>query len=169
VKRLYLLRHAKSSWDDPELSDHDRPLAKRGRRASKLIAEHLGRERIRPALILCSSARRTRETLDRIAPAMGAKPEVRIERELYRADATDLLDLLRGLPDDVGSVMLIGHNPAIQDLGLALAGRGPVAGMMQEKFPTGALATLEFDGPWRELAPGAGSAVAFIKPRELEQ
>jgi phosphohistidine phosphatase len=169
VKRLYLLRHAKSSWDDPELSDHDRPLAKRGRRASKLIAEHLGRERIRPALILCSSARRTRETLDRIAPAMGAKREVRIERELYRADAMDLLGLLRGLPDDVGSVMLIGHNPAIQDLGLALAGRGPVVGMMQEKFPTGALATLEFDGPWRELAPGAGSAVAFIKPRELEQ
>jgi phosphohistidine phosphatase len=168
VKRLYLLRHAKSSWDDPELSDHDRPLAKRGRRASKLIAEHLGRERTKPALILCSSARRTQETLDRIAPAVGAEPEVRIERELYGADSADLLDRLRGLPEDVGSVMLIGHNPAIQDLALALAGRGPAVGTMREKFPTAALATLEFDGAWRELDSGAGSVVAFVKPRDLE-
>jgi phosphohistidine phosphatase len=169
VKRLYLLRHAKSSWDDPELADHERPLAKRGRRASKLIADHMKRERIVPALILCSSARRTRETLDRIAPAVGAETEVRVERKLYGASSDELLARLRELPEGPSSVMLIGHNPAIQELALSLAGRGAAVETMREKFPTAALATLEFDDAWRELAPGAGAAVAFVRPRELER
>jgi phosphohistidine phosphatase len=82
VKRLFLLRHAKSSWDDPGLDDHDRPLAPRGRRASGLIAEHLRRARIGPVLVLCSSARRTRETLERAMPALDPG-YVRIERHLY--------------------------------------------------------------------------------------
>ena len=105
MKRLFLLRHAKSSWDDPGLDDHDRPLAPRGRRASAVIAEHLRQERIAPALVLCSSARRTRETLERVMPLDQA--EVRIEGELYGASPKDLLQRLREVPDEVDSVMLI--------------------------------------------------------------
>ena len=124
MKRLYLLRHAKSSWDDPTLADHDRPLAPRGRRAAKVIAEHLGREGIAPELVLCSPSRRTRQTLTRIAPGLGKSADVQIKPELYAASAADLLEVLHEVPDEVESVMLIGHNPGIQDLALSLAGAG---------------------------------------------
>jgi phosphohistidine phosphatase SixA len=109
-KRLYLLRHAKSSWKQPELADHDRPLASRGRRAAKAIARHLRERQIAPELVLCSTARRARETLERIEPAL-ATAAVRREPQLYRASADVLFERLRTVPDDVASVMLIGHNP----------------------------------------------------------
>ena len=92
MKQLFLLRHAKSSWDDSELADHDRPLAPRGRRAVKLIAEHLRREGVTPALVLCSSALRTRETLEGIASALGESISVQIEDELYAAPVRRLLE-----------------------------------------------------------------------------
>jgi phosphohistidine phosphatase len=118
-KRLYLLRHAKSSWKQPELADHDRPLASRGRRAAKAIARHLRERQIAPELVLCSTARRARETLERIEPAL-ATAAVRREPQLYRASADVLFERLRTVPDDVASVMLIGHNPAIEQLALDL-------------------------------------------------
>ena len=161
AKRLLLLRHAKSSWDDPALADHDRPLAARGRRAAKLIGAHLRRERIPISLVLCSSARRARETLDLVA----SPGEIQIERGLYGASADQLLERLRRVPDEVDAVMLIGHNPAIQDLGVRLAGGG--SELAERKFPTGALATLTFAGPWRALQPSHAGLAAFVKPREL--
>lgn len=167
MKRLYLLRHAKSSWDDPALADHERPLAKRGRRASKVIAKHLDGQRVEPALVLCSPARRTRETLERIASALG-QPEVRFEPELYGASSSELVERLREVPDEVDSVMVIGHNPAVQDLALTLAGGGRDAESMQVKFPTAALATLELEGTWNELGPGRATLIDFVRPRELE-
>jgi phosphohistidine phosphatase len=121
MKRLYLLRHAKSSWDDPTLADHDRPLAPRGRRAVKVMAKHLRRKGIAPQLVLCSPSRRTRQTLTRIAPAVGKSAEVQIRSELYAASAAELLEVLRQVPDGVESVMLIGHHRGIQDLALSLA------------------------------------------------
>src|SRR5438876_10156760 len=90
-KTLYLLRHAKSSWEDVALADHDRPLASRGRRASRTIAAHLRKQAIVPSLVLCSSARRTRETLERIRAGLGEEIEVQIEDGLYAASASDLL------------------------------------------------------------------------------
>lgn len=167
VRRLFLLRHAKSSWDEPGLADHDRPLAPRGRRATKVIAEHMRWKRITPELVVCSSARRTRQTLTRIAPALGDDVDVRIEPELYAASATELLKLLREVPDEVDSVMLIGHNPGIQDIALILARPAPELGRVQHKFPTAALATLEFDGRWRELEPGGAELTSFVRPKEL--
>src|SRR3954454_11353376 len=122
MKHLLLLRHAKSSWKDRELADHDRPLAPRGRRATKLIAEHLRQQSVMPAVVLCSSARRTRETLERIAPALGEEVPVRIERELYAASEQGLLERLRGLEDGVESVLVIGHNPGLQRLRASLPG-----------------------------------------------
>jgi phosphohistidine phosphatase len=166
VKRLFLLRHAKSSWDDPRLDDRERPLAPRGRRASELIAGHLRREGIAPSLVLCSSATRTRETLQRVIPALDAS-DVSIEDELYGASSEGLLQRLREVPGDLESVMLVGHQPAIQELALDLAGDGAELARLRAKFPTGALATLLFAGDWSELAPGSAELVAYVKPKEL--
>src|ERR671923_1158092 len=138
MKRLFLLRHAKSSWKDEGLADRDRPLAGRGRRAAKVMARHLQEEKISPALVLCSPARRTRETLEAVSPS----GEVRIEDELYGASEAELLERLRRVPEAIESVMLIGHNPAIEELALGLASRGERLEDVERKFPTGALATL---------------------------
>jgi phosphohistidine phosphatase len=168
MKRLYLLRHAKSSWKDDSLPDHDRPLAGRGRRAAKAIARHLRQQGIEPELVLCSSARRARETLDRVEPALG-KSTVRIEDGLYAASASMLLDRLRSVADTVESVMLIGHNPGLQDLALGLARPSPHADDLATKYPTAALATLELSAStWRELGSDTAELAELVRPRDLE-
>jgi phosphohistidine phosphatase len=167
VRTLYLLRHAKSSWDDPGLADHDRPLAPRGQRAATTMAEHLRDEGIAPELVLCSSSRRTRQTLERIASALGDEAEVEFERELYAASAQELLDRLRDVDDDVESVMVIGHNPGIEQLALSLAGEGAKLADMRRKFPTAALATLDVESGWSELQPGGATLADFVKPKQL--
>jgi phosphohistidine phosphatase len=163
VKRLFLLRHAKSSWDDADLADRDRPLAPRGRRAVKVMAGHIRDEKISPSLVLCSPARRTRETLEGVAPG----GEVQIDDELYGASEGELLERLQRVPDEIDSVMLIGHNPAIQELALDLAAGGERRGDVENKFPTGALATLTVPDDWQELRPGSAELVAFVTPKEL--
>jgi phosphohistidine phosphatase len=166
---LYLLRHAKSSWDDPTLADRDRPLAPRGRRDAKVMVEHLRRAGIAPELVLCSPSRRTRQTLKRIAPGLGEHVDVRIEPRLYAGSAADLLEVLNQVADEVRSVMVIGHNPGIQDLALSLARDGPGVARVRDKFPTAALATLEVDGSWPELGPGGAVLVSLAKPKELSR
>lgn len=161
TRHLLLLRHAKSSWDDASLGDHDRPLAPRGRKAAIRIRAHMRREQIPVALVLCSSARRARETLDLVAP----RGEIRIERELYGATGAELLERLRRVPDEVHAVMLIGHEPAIRDLAVQLIGRG--SELAERKFPTGALATVTFTGRWSTLAAEHAELAAFVTPREL--
>jgi phosphohistidine phosphatase len=168
MKKLFLLRHAKSSHDDSTLSDHDRPLASRGRRAAKAMAVHLREHRIEPALILCSSAVRARQTLDGIAPGLRGSPEVRVESELYELSAAGLLVRLQRIPDAVPSTMVIGHNPAIERLALDLASGGPDLAKLGRKFPTGALAILQFDGAWSDLDGDGARLVGFVKPRDLE-
>jgi phosphohistidine phosphatase len=163
--RLYLLRHAKSSWKDHGLADHDRPLAPRGRRAAKAIGRYLRDQGIEPELVLCSSATRARETLERIALA-----RAQIEPELYRAGADTLAARLHQVPAAVASVMLIGHNPGMQELALLLARPGPELGELEAKFPTGALATLALPGPdWRTLDRGTAELIGFVRPRDLER
>ena len=166
-RRLFVLRHAKSSWDDPGLDDHERPLAPRGRRAVAAIAAHLDASGIEPDLVLCSSARRTRETLEGVA--VGG--EHLIEPALYAASTEEVLDRLRQLPDDVASVMLIGHNPVAQMLVLRLTNHDNTGRMdperdeVKRKFPTGALATLAFDCSWSDLAPGCAELQEFTFPK----
>lgn len=168
MKRLYLLRHAKSSWKDTSLPDHDRPLAGRGRRAAKAIARHMRAHGVEPELVLCSTARRARETLDRIEPALGS-PAVRVESDLYAASAPALLERLRGIPDTVESVMVIGHNPGLQQLALELARPASAASELAAKYPTGALATLAFDASsWQELGRDTAELVELVRPRDLE-
>jgi phosphohistidine phosphatase len=160
--RVYLLRHAKSSWKERGLADHDRPLARRGRRAAKAMGQHLRERSIAPELVLCSSAARARETLER-SGLTG-----RIEPDLYAAGAAALLARLQEIPRDVRSVMLIGHNPGLQQLALILVRDGPSVSELEAKFPTGALATLAFQGGWDALDRGRAELIDFIRPRDLE-
>jgi phosphohistidine phosphatase len=168
IKRMYLLRRAKSSWKHPELSDHERPLAGRGRRAATAIARHLREHEIAPELVLCSTARRALETFERIEPAL-ATAAVRYERELYTATADTLLERLHDVPDEITSVLLIGHNPSIEQLALELVRPSPERRELETKFPTAALATLEFLGPsWRDIDRGGATLVNVVRPRDLE-
>jgi phosphohistidine phosphatase len=168
MKHLYLLRHAKSSWKDASLPDHDRPLNGRGRRAAKAVARHMREHGIAPELVLCSTARRARETLDRIEPALNTSA-VHLEPDLYAASAHALLARLRSVGDTVESVLLIGHNPGLQDLALELARPGSAADALAAKYPTAALATLAFEASsWRELDRGRAELVEFVRPRDVE-
>jgi phosphohistidine phosphatase len=163
-----LLRHAKSSWADPTLADVDRPLSPRGERASKKIAKHMLRNKARPDLVLCSSSLRTRQTLAAIAPSLGTRCSIEVVPELYAASAEELFERLRMLPDSVESVMIIGHNPGLHDLALALASRGTERPRLHAKFPTGALATLALRrDTWAALHTGDAKLVGFVAPREL--
>jgi phosphohistidine phosphatase len=167
MKRLYLLRHAKSSWDDPSIADDERPLSPRGRKAAVRMARHLGREAIRPDLVLCSTALRARETYERIAPALG-DPPTRTENGLYGATAEALLERLRRVPEETGSVMLIGHNPGLQHLVTLLATRGPELRRVRTKYPTCALASLDLGSrAWSELQPGDAELVGLVTPNDL--
>jgi phosphohistidine phosphatase len=166
TRQLFVLRHAKSSWDDPGLEDRERPLADRGQRACAVIGDYLRTHAIEPQLVLCSSARRTIETLAGVAPT----GEQLIEPRLYSASAEDVLARLRELPADLGAVMLIGHNPALQMLVLRLTCRDGASSdrpAVERKFPTGALATLSFDCVWGELAPGCARLVGFVTPKGI--
>ena len=167
---IYLLRHAKSSWDDPKLLDHERPLAKRGRKAVALLREHVRESGVAPDLVLCSSAVRAIETLEGVRKGLPPGTRVEVEAGLYAADAGSLLGRLRRLPEETGSVMLVGHNPGIEDLAVELAGGGDpdARTALEAKYPTGGLATLAFDGPWRELDPAGATLEAFVVPRRLE-
>jgi phosphohistidine phosphatase len=168
VKVLYLLRHAKSSWEDAALDDHERPLTPRGKRAARAIADHFSRERIQPALVLCSSARRARDTLAPLQRGLPEKTEVSFESGLYAASAEDLLGRLRSVPSRVPSVLLVGHNPGLQVLGLLLARPGARRDALDRKFPTAALAVVELDpASWRDISEGSGELTSFILPREL--
>jgi phosphohistidine phosphatase len=167
VKRLHLLRHAKSSWDDPSLDDHERPLAPRGRKAAAVVAAWMADNRVRPELVLCSTATRTRQTLARVLPALG-DPGVVYDDGLYHVGADRLLERLHAVSDDVGEAMLVGHNPGLQELALVLAAPGPERDRLAGKLPTGALVTFEADVDcWAELAPGGASVAVFVTPREL--
>jgi phosphohistidine phosphatase len=167
MKTLYLLRHAKSSWKDETLADHERPLAGRGRKAAKRMAEYMRAEGIVPALVLCSSARRACETLERLLPGPNGDMEVEIEDDLYAAGAEELLARLRRVPADVPSVLLIGHNPGLEQLAASLARAGERLPDLEAKYPTGALAVLAFEGSWDGLRPGVAELTAFVQPRDL--
>lgn len=168
MKTVYLLRHAKSNWDDTEIGDLDRPLAPRGQRAAAKIASHLHRQGVAPALVLCSSARRARETLALVAPAFGSATKQAVEDELYAASAVQLLGRLRRIPDRIASVMIIGHNPGLQDLAVMLVGHGTWLERLREGFPTTALAVLRSPiASWRDLGPGDVELIDFVVPRQL--
>jgi len=170
MRRLYLLRHAKSSWDDPTLPDHDRPLAPRGRKACGLLRDHLAAEAILPEVVICSSATRTQETLAAVIDGFANEPSVWEEERLYGAGADEMLGVIHELSGEFNSAMLVGHNPGTQQLAELLARDtdGSEALLdLRRKYPTGAFATLSFDGEWLRLGPGVAVLEAFVRPADL--
>lgn len=167
---LHLLRHAKSSWGEPGLRDHERPLSDRGERAAATMAAYFRRTGIVPDLVLCSSARRTVDTLAGLRAGLPESLDVEVSDDLYEVGSRGLLDRLRRVPESVGILVLIGHNPGLEDLTSRLAGPGSDPGAVQalgRKFPTGALASLAFEGGWSGLSWGTARLTRFIAPREL--
>jgi len=176
LKTLYLVRHAKSDWEDPALADRDRPLAARGRKAASTLAGHIERSGISPALVLCSPARRTMDTLRLIGGSFRDPVEILVENELYGAPMGELLRRLRKVPAPTPSVMLIGHNPAVHELALSLLSSGALRGasgarsvdnlkQLKVKFPTGAMATLAVPGQWKDLGDEPADLLEFALPR----
>jgi phosphohistidine phosphatase len=171
MKILYLLRHAKSSWAEEGAEDFDRPLSGRGRRAAPAMADYMAAHHYRPDLILCSPAARTRETLALMQPRLGAAPPAQFDRHLYLATADELLQRLQAVRPDVGSLLLIGHNPGLERLAAKLAGRGEreLLGELRRKYPTAALAVLAFDvARWKEVNESGGELRDFMTPAKLE-
>lgn len=170
MRRLYLLRHAKSSWDDPALDDFERCLNARGREAARAMGRHMVAAAIRPDMVLCSSAKRTRETWAIVSKGLAGVP-VSFEGGLYAAAKGDLLKRLRLLDDHLRSALVIGHNPGLERLAAALsAGHGDSAAIarMEVKFPTCTLAVLECEiGHWAELEAGSCHLTAFVRPKDL--
>ena len=165
---VHLLRHAKSSWEDQGLADHDRPLAPRGIRAATRMREHLREEGIRPDLVLCSTAVRASQTLELVRPAL-AGARVEIEPALYAASAHAILDRLRALAEPVRSVMVVAHNPGLQDLAVHLAAGGARLDELIGKYPTCALATLVFpNDSWSSIDAGDAELAGYTVPRELD-
>ena len=166
------MRHAKSSWDDPKLSDHARPLNSRGRAAAQSMRQVMRDLGLAPDLIVVSSARRTMQTLEALEP-WDETPLVEPMDALYLAGRDGLLAVLRQVAETVRSVMLIGHNPGMHELATALAGPvDPANSAMRhlaETYPTGALAEFTIPGPWSTLDAGGARLVRFVAPRDLPE
>ena len=169
--KLLLLRHAKSAWDDPDIGDHARTLSNRGVLAAPLMGRYMAENGLKPDLVLSSDSVRTRETVDLVLPELGGPaPKVVYDPELYLASAYGIVDRLRAGADDARCLMIVGHNPGMHALALALAGTGCRKGLqnLAVKFPTAALAVFEFEGDdWGQVVPGKGDLKAFIRPRDL--
>lgn len=171
VLRLMLLRHAKSDWGDPSLDDFDRPLNPRGLKAADMMAGYLSETCPPPDLILCSTALRTRETLAELLPFLTVDTDIQLRGELYEDSELDYLSLLQNLDTSAETVLVIGHNPAIEETAALFYGSGLVEGYddMAEKYPTGALAIFTFPHrSWSDLGEGSGTLERFVKPRDLE-
>lgn len=168
---LSLLRHAKSSWSDPELDDHERPLAKRGAKAIPALAKFVRQEKLRPSLVLCSDAIRTRATLALLLAELGPPaPHVIFDDALYLASPDAIRTELGRVEGSYTHVLVVGHNPGLHALALELVGEGDrkMLAMLAREFPTGALAVISFDATsWKDLKSASGHLEHFTTPRRL--
>ena len=174
LRQLLLMRHAKSSWDDPRLSDHARPLNARGRLAAAAMRRAMHELGLAPDVVLVSSARRTLQTMEALEP-WDETPLVEPMDALYLASAPQLLAVLRATAETARSVLLVGHNPGLHELALLLAGpqamaaRSAMTRRLAEGYPTGALAEFAVAGSWRSLGEGGGRLLRFLCPRDLPE
>lgn len=170
MPRLFLLRHAKSSWAVAGQRDFDRPLNDRGRAAAPLVGRFMAENGHLPARVLCSPAARTRETLDGIRPFLPDTAEVEFVRELYEASVEGMLQAIAAHAGGVGEVLVIGHNPSIHMLALSLARAGDevLRVRLRAKYPTAAFAAIDLSGDsWSAIRPGGGALSAFVTPSDL--
>ena len=169
VKTLTLLRHAKSGWDDPVARDFDRPLNPKGRRAAQTIGREMKRLGLGFDHVVASPAARVRETIGEVETGFGGALAPAWDRRLYLASPATLLDVARETPADAARLLLIGHNPGLEELVLELAQAGDLRGEAEDKYPTATLAEITFDvDEWGEVAPGAGTLARFVRPRDLD-
>lgn len=168
MRSLYLLRHAKSDWDNSSLADFDRPLSKRGLSAAPRMGKFMADHGYIPELILCSTAKRTRQTLNAILPHFGDVRNIDLTDRIYSGGAQEYFNLISSQDIEARSILLIGHNPSIQGLALALSGSGDQKMMreMAEKYPTAGLSVITFEiDSWNKLDQGAGHLEHFTTPR----
>ena len=169
MKTLTLLRHAKSDWDDPELRDFDRPLNARGARAAVTMGRHMRALGLAFDHILASPATRVEQTLAQVESGYGAALTPEWDRRIYLAPVTTLLELVHALPESAEHVLMVGHNPGLEELTLLLVPHGgPMRGEVEVKFPTATLAEIGFDGSWADVATGEGRLLRFVRPRDLD-
>ena len=171
MKRLAILRHAKSSWDDPALDDFNRPLNERGWKAARRIGRELKQRGIKFDLVLSSSAARTRETIDGVTEEYEFGAPIEFEQRLYHASEEVLLERVKALDEAVRAPLLVGHNPGLERLigDLARDDRRGLRERVAGKFPTGAVAVIELPAKhWAEVEPGSGEIVELILPKELD-
>ncbi|MER8490954.1 histidine phosphatase family protein [Mesorhizobium australicum] len=168
MKQLLLLRHAKSSWDDPDLDDFDRPLAERGLKAARLIGRELAARDWLPDQVLVSPALRTRDTWRLVAAELPVHPRVAFAEALYDAAAADILSQLRKADPSSGCLLVLGHNPGLEELAKQLAGPGSEAKArkrLEKKFPTAALARFVLEDDWSGLS--AARLTHSLRPKDL--
>ena len=170
MKTLLLLRHAKSSWSEEALPDHDRPLSARGQRGAAVIGAYIAQRDLTPAMVLCSTARRGRETLDGLRNYLHPAPKIEFERRLYMAEPETILRQVRSADNAADSVMVIGHNPEFHALakGLAVGGDPMMIRKFADKFPTAGLAVFACHiDRWSDLTPEGVELVDFASPKGL--
>jgi len=171
MRRLLLLRHAKSSWADPGASDLERPLNRRGEEAAPRIGAYLRRHKLVPDRVLCSTARRARATFELVAAEWPAEPAVAHLERIYDATPRTLIDVIRAAEPAAPSVLLIGHNPGLHDLATQLIASGDPGDRerLREKLPTGGLVVIDFAiADWSKLHARSGRLERFVVPRMLE-
>jgi len=177
-RKLVLLRHAKSAW--PDVPDHERPLGRRGQRDAPVMGRWLRAAGHAPDQVLCSTARRARETWQLALAGLGAAPPVSFDDAVYQGSAGQLLDVIRRAPAAARTLLIVGHDPAIPELALTLASTSPAQASaasdaaptamfesMRAKFPTAAIAVFEVTGNWDQLGPGTARLTSFVTPRDL--
>ena len=176
MKRLLLLRHAKAERDVPGIDDETRALAPRGRQDAARIGQFLREETYVADLVLCSTALRTRQTLELLLPELGVRPAVQYLAELYLARRDTMLSIIRQARESAGSLMIVGHNPGLADCAHALAREPDDRKMrkrflaMAERFSTGSLAVLDFEiAQWHGVEAGSGELELFVRPKDLQE
>lgn len=171
TRHLLLLRHAKSSWDDPDLEDFDRPLAARGIETAQAMGRAMAQRGWIPDKALVSKALRTRDTWRLLAPELQpARPQAVFSQALYEAAPETILAEIHGTPEDVSCLLVVGHNPGLEELARRLAGDGSepkAVKALGEKFPTGALARFEIQDGWPALGFGHAALTDFLRPKDL--
>ncbi len=161
-KVLYLYRHAKSSWDDPSVPDFDRPLAKRGLKVAPSMGKFMKKQGVDPDLIICSPARRAMQTLELTMPKAGIDCDIELREDVYEASGSNLKKCIAAIDDRFKIVMMVGHNPGMEDLIQMLTGA-------TEAFPTAAIARIRLAvNSWSEVSEGCGTLDAVFRPKELD-
>lgn len=171
MKTLTLLRHAKSGWDEPVTRDFDRPLNARGRLGATVMGRHMRAIGLDFDRVVASPAVRCVETLDLLWRGFGRSITPELDKRIYLASAATLLDVVQEAPDTAETLLMCGHNPGMEDLVLMLAdeGSGAFRNAVEEKFPTAAIAVLEFDvARWDDIRPGSGRLTRFVRPRDVD-